>query len=658
MQPYLRIILFTSAIAQSVQGFAQGSARKLPAAPTTTPPTIDGRLDDAVWAQLPAQSGFTNQVSGEPGSLPTQSWITYDQNFIYVAFQCDNPNPNGILARDVLPGSQMQSDDHVGFQIDPFFSRSGTRSTFKVNPLGTQSEELAGGRAGKREWRGAWQSAVQRTEFGYTVEMAIPWPMLNHPEGTKTVSINMFRNCPSQATAYFWSDLGRPNRPENDGIWEGVTMPKPEIDRRPQLLGYVNLEGQRSPDFVRSRAGLDAKMRLSESLTAIGTVFPDFQNIEQQVESVGFTRTERFQGDSRPFFAEGGQMFSMLSTFGIGRAFYSRRIREIDFAGKVYGQLNADTQLGALAAVSPNSEFNFAGRVGKTFGSNGGASAYATAHQAPNRNEVFAGSTAWRRFGNHSFWGHVGMLDGNTKSAKTFQLSADYDGPNIFHTLTYRSVPQDFNPYLGLIGFRGYTGAFSFLDWKSRPSKGPIEEVSFNHEASLDHKFDGSVQQRGMSAYVNTKLRSYHSFGFGLSSYQFPDSTDRSVSANYGFSRRDPYNAFGMGVRLGSRGTQKVTAFDFGVTRRPMPKLDLSVRYFQERAERVASQLVGAASYQFDPKRSISTRVVQSNGHLNTYFAYREAGFEGSELFVILGDPNAQSFRTRLVLKWVTPIRW
>jgi hypothetical protein len=52
----------------------------------------------------------------------------------------------------------------------------------------------------------------------------------------------------------------------------------------------------------------------------------------------------------------------------------------------------------------------------------------------------------------------------------------------------------------------------------------------------------------------------------------------------------------------------------------------------------------------------LSTRFVRRQNDYNIYFSYRKSGGRGAEYYVILGDPNAQSFRTSLVLKAVFPI--
>src|SRR5689334_8343059 len=52
-----------------------------------TPPSIDGRIDDAAWVQAPIIDAFTQRdpAEGAPGSEPTEVRIVYDSEAIYVA---------------------------------------------------------------------------------------------------------------------------------------------------------------------------------------------------------------------------------------------------------------------------------------------------------------------------------------------------------------------------------------------------------------------------------------------------------------------------------------------------------------------------------------------------------------------------------------------
>src|SRR5439155_20688877 len=58
---------------------------------TSDPPTIDGKLDDAAWKTAPPVASFTQKFPNEgmAPSDPTTMRILYDDDAIYVAFECE-----------------------------------------------------------------------------------------------------------------------------------------------------------------------------------------------------------------------------------------------------------------------------------------------------------------------------------------------------------------------------------------------------------------------------------------------------------------------------------------------------------------------------------------------------------------------------------------
>ena len=73
-----------------------------------------------------------------------------------------------------------------------------------------------------------------------------------------------------------------------------------------------------------ARAGADLRYEVTPQLRLIGTVNPDFENVEQAVEGIDFSYGERYVPDRRPFFSEGGNVYN------IGQLFHSRRIVDMD----------------------------------------------------------------------------------------------------------------------------------------------------------------------------------------------------------------------------------------------------------------------------------------------------------------------------------------
>ena len=65
----------------------------------TTPPKLDGFLDDSAWAHEPLaldQWVSYNPLRGEPAKQRTNVWIAYDNDAIYFAFRCFDDEPSKI----------------------------------------------------------------------------------------------------------------------------------------------------------------------------------------------------------------------------------------------------------------------------------------------------------------------------------------------------------------------------------------------------------------------------------------------------------------------------------------------------------------------------------------------------------------------------------
>src|SRR5258708_33633669 len=86
------------ALAQRVSDDRQ---KRLHATRTTTPPTIDGRLDDATWKSIPVETRFTQNFpdEGKPPSQRTELQVAYDDRSIYIAVRAWDTDPRGIVER-------------------------------------------------------------------------------------------------------------------------------------------------------------------------------------------------------------------------------------------------------------------------------------------------------------------------------------------------------------------------------------------------------------------------------------------------------------------------------------------------------------------------------------------------------------------------------
>ena len=65
------------------------------------PPKIDGRLDDPVWHHPKSIHGFIQlePERAKPATDDTTVYIAYDRHNLYIAFQCDDAEPDKIVNR-------------------------------------------------------------------------------------------------------------------------------------------------------------------------------------------------------------------------------------------------------------------------------------------------------------------------------------------------------------------------------------------------------------------------------------------------------------------------------------------------------------------------------------------------------------------------------
>src|SRR5262249_40192984 len=140
-------ILFSPAFALlaalRVSAAASGTAPPgVQAVPTPVRPTVDGRLDDPVWALAPVLDGFVQlqPEEGRAASERTDVRILYDERAIYVALRCWDSKAAQIHPRLGRRDNAPESD-WVAITLDPFHDRRSAYS-FSVNSAAVQTDGI------------------------------------------------------------------------------------------------------------------------------------------------------------------------------------------------------------------------------------------------------------------------------------------------------------------------------------------------------------------------------------------------------------------------------------------------------------------------------------------------------------------------------------
>ncbi len=318
------------------------------------PISVDGRLDEPVWARATPITDFVQEVpyEGEPGTQRTEVRIAYDDDAIYVGAKLYD---EGALTPRMLRRDDGSGDfDYFRVAFDSFHDHE-TSYEFFVNPSGSFRDAVSGGGGGgggrgggDASWDPVWTRGVQITDEGWFVEMRIPFSQLRFaPVQDQVWGIHLERNInrTQERTVYpFIPTLDR-GGPSRYGHLVGISGIEP--GRRLELLPYATARGEylrladpgvsfpnpyRSGKDYFTDVGLDLKYRLTSNITLDGTVNPDFGQVELDPSVINLTAFETRYQERRPFFVEGADIFNfgeggpMGSTGRPPQLLYSRRI--------------------------------------------------------------------------------------------------------------------------------------------------------------------------------------------------------------------------------------------------------------------------------------------------------------------------------------------
>ena len=298
---------------------------------------IDGRLDEAAWAQVPAASGFTQEwpLRGQPARQRTEVRLLYDDQFLYVGARMhhDRTLDGGpaTVVRRLHRRDQDSMGDWFGVAIDSNHDRR-TAVVFEVNAAGVQKDQVIyNDNTFDASWDGVWESAVTADGDGWSAELKIPLSLLRFKagEGPQAWGINFSRTDQGAVREFSrWmvvprGDNGFVSRfPELGGL-EGL-KPQPRREYLPYLAAVRKFETTRGYDDRRweGRVGLDARWGLNSHSQVDLSIRPDFGQVEVDQTVLNLGTVETFFPEKRPFFLEGMDIFRVAGP----DLFYTRRI--------------------------------------------------------------------------------------------------------------------------------------------------------------------------------------------------------------------------------------------------------------------------------------------------------------------------------------------
>ena len=618
------------------------------------PPTIDGKIEPDEYRDALHFDGLVDSGTGAPSPEGGTFYLAYDAQYVYFAAKLVDLQPSSIQATEYRTNVSLRGNDTIRLNLDPFGTLSDFNG-FEMNARGGTYMDIAGGRAAKREWLGDFVSKGRITTEGWEVEARIPWSVMRLPSrGAHDLRFNVYRQHRRLQRNYSWSQTSN-GLVQNYGRWKAVDLPAAQPPRL-RALPYVygGIDGKRG---VLANAGLDLRYPLTPDLDFVGTISPDFRNVERGVLSLDFSYFERLADETRPFFLEGGRYFRENTDAPI---FVSQRIGDFDTGGKVFGKLDAKTDVGVLATADFGHEDAVVARVRRQESPRTDwAAMFAGGGKDGRRNDAASGVYN-RGVGSWTFTGRLAAVQDETEGTGHRALAAaQYSQNRTYMFGEYVEVTRNFNPRLGFAPLRDYRGVdvYARQSWaapkrglvdygidggvtkfQTYDLRGPyLETASFSPDVTLK---DGTR--------IDTELR-YERYLGGSSDQTYGASIERPLG--------DPYRHWGVGYRSGTRNYRPYRDFSAGAAYRPLPTLQLNASYQKTTyGGTTIDQKILSANYDLDQYHSVGGRVVSGPGISNFYVSFRQSGNRGAEYYLILGDPNAAHFRASLILKAVFPL--
>ncbi len=402
------LILF---VVSSIMFAAQNDKKTIHLKKINTKISIDGIIDP-IWNSADSATNYF-QLSPYYGKNPvwqTVAKVLTTDDALYCLMICYEDKK---LIQATTGTLDNTSGDIVSIMLDTFDDYK-TAYKFAVTAGGVRADARLLDDARNRDysWDGIWFAATKVYDWGYVVEIKIPYKSIQYNKDLTNWGIDFDRWIPYLSEDLYWNKYE-----QNEGL-RVSKFGKLEFDNfKPSVTG-LNLEiypvgiskaeylgnGVNSSIFssnakykIQPNAGLDIMYNPSPQLKFQLTANPDFAQIEADPYQFNISRYESYFSERRPFFTEGNEIFmasgkqNNTGFYSPLELFYSRRIGKILPDGnevplilgtKAFGRIN-DWEYGGFLAVTdqknykendseltePSATFGLA-RLKKQFGEN------------------------------------------------------------------------------------------------------------------------------------------------------------------------------------------------------------------------------------------------------------------------------------------------
>jgi len=304
------------------------------------PITLDGILEE-IWDDVDSTTAFTQlePVNGEISSRRTSMRLAQDARYLYFSFKCYINHPGEIAARIQRRDRLTESDDIVTVMLDTY-NDNRTALLFQVNALGTLSDAKVSddGKSVDYLWDTEWDAKTSVTDQYWSVEIRIPFRSIQYNPTATSWGCNFSRTIRANQEVAWWAPVTESYRVSQNGMMQNVQhlrQNKHNLELYPYgTVRYENSDITGVENKFKGDGGVDLQYGYSSNLKANLTLNPDFATVEGDKEQINLTPWELRFPEKRLFFQDGNEMFNTRI-----QTFYSRRIGDVLYGGKVVGKV-------------------------------------------------------------------------------------------------------------------------------------------------------------------------------------------------------------------------------------------------------------------------------------------------------------------------------
>jgi|TARA_B100000315_G_scaffold179835_1_gene168622 hypothetical protein len=681
-----------------VQRDAAGNVT-LRAIPVAEGLVVDGRLDEPTYEEIEPAGDFVQQepIEGAAATEPTEAWILYDDDNLYVSARLWDSSPERMVANELRRDHRnIRDNESFAVVLDTFHDRRNG-FFFQTNALGALRDGLiTDERNANFDWNTVWDVRTGEFENGWTLEMVIPFKSLRfRGQGDQVWGINLHRFVRWKNEHSFVNPV--PASYGEEGIYRmssagtlvdlRLQTGSRTLEIKPYGISSVSTDATVTPDLTNdfdAEGGLDAKYNLTKGLTADFTYNTDFAQVEADDEQVNLTRFNLFFPEKREFFLEGQGLFEFGGPERViwGRpsnapvVFFSRRIGlddgheiPLNVGGRVTGRAGKYT-VGALAIQTGDEadlgveSTNFSvvrirrdvfrrstiGIIGthRSVGLDGGGS-----------NQVFGTDASLAFFQNLSITGYWARSQTDGRDGRDYSYRGRLENLGDRYGVEYEHlvVGEGFNPEVGFLRRRNFRRNYMQVQFTPRPDMPSVRK--FRNELSFDYieTMDGQLESRELRYFWAAEFQRgdewwlWYERDFEFLSEPFevadgivlpvgPYSSDSFLS-NYNLGPQRPINGW-LGFIQGSffGGTRTQARYFGRVELSPVVSIEprIAIDWIDLPQGSFVSKLVsGRFNYTISPRSFFSALLQYNSGSdsFGTNIRFRWEYQPGSDLFVV-----------------------